>query len=292
MRDIERFPDFDVVAYHASCNDGLCAAAVASAHCPNAVFVPVQYQRDFPDAVAMGGKRLLFVDFCPEEDEIDELLCVWDDLFIIDHHQGRDWVTELYPDHCYFALDRSGAALAWEWFNGQTRLPAIVRYVQDRDLWQWLLPFSREISAYLWHIRADVHEWRRMLSLHREELWSIAREIGAALIRSDQQQVSAMAGGAFVCKFRGTHFTMVNAPVLPSETCEYLLQRFPDYPIACAFRFLRDGRIRLSFRAREGSECLSLAQKLGGGGHARAAGATVEGYTFFAIYRTNQEVSR
>lgn len=43
----------------------------------------------------------------------------------------------------------SGAVLAWNHFHLDLPLPQMIRYIQDRDLWTWLLPWSQEISEGL-----------------------------------------------------------------------------------------------------------------------------------------------
>lgn len=43
----------------------------------------------------------------------------------------------------------SGAVLAWNFFNSPINRPAILSYIDDRDRWVWLLPFSEEISEAL-----------------------------------------------------------------------------------------------------------------------------------------------
>ena len=65
---------------------------------------------------------------------------------VLDHHAtaaedlaGLPFVT--------IDLDRSGAVLAWEHFHPGRPVPLLLRYVQDRDLWRWALPRSREVNA-------------------------------------------------------------------------------------------------------------------------------------------------
>ncbi len=46
-------------------------------------------------------------------------------------------------------LNRSGAVLAWNFFQAPVNCPAMLNYIDDRDRWVWLLPFSEEISEAL-----------------------------------------------------------------------------------------------------------------------------------------------
>ncbi len=70
---------------------------------------------------------------------------------------------------------------------------------------------------------------------------------------------------------RGSNFN-------PDDTQEYinLIMSLKSVKVAVLFREL-DGKVKMSFRTREGVDGIALAGKWGGGGHARASGATIEG---------------
>src|SRR5690606_35880403 len=42
---------------------------------------------------------------------------------------------------------RSGAGIAWDFFHPGVPRPALVNHVEDRDLWRFALPGTREIQA-------------------------------------------------------------------------------------------------------------------------------------------------
>ena len=48
--------------------------------------------------------------------------------------------------YAYFDQNKSGAVLAWEWAH-ENAAPWLLQYIQDKDLWTWALPGSREINA-------------------------------------------------------------------------------------------------------------------------------------------------
>ena len=51
--------------------------------------------------------------------------------------------------NAYFDLSKSGARLAWEYFHPERAAPQLVDYIEDRDLWRWQVPRSKEFSAGL-----------------------------------------------------------------------------------------------------------------------------------------------
>ena len=71
-------------------------------------------------------------------------------VILLDHHEtARDALEGRMPD-CHFDLERSGVTIAWEyWGSGFSTNEGelLARYIEDRDLWRWKLPDSREVSA-------------------------------------------------------------------------------------------------------------------------------------------------
>ena len=66
-------------------------------------------------------------------------------LLVLDHHITAEKALAGLP-YAYFDLKKSGAVLAWEWAHDHP-VPWILEYIQDKDLWTWALPLSREINA-------------------------------------------------------------------------------------------------------------------------------------------------
>lgn len=70
-----------------------------------------------------------------------------------------------------FNTQKSGAILAWEAFQKEAPIPDLIRYVDDRDRWVWLLPFSEEISEALGHlIRQEFRPRRKQQQLYEHAL--------------------------------------------------------------------------------------------------------------------------
>ena len=67
-------------------------------------------------------------------------------LIVIDHHKSA--MVELHDiSNTHFDMTKSGAILSWEFFHPGKEPPKFISYIQDRDLWKWELPYSREFSA-------------------------------------------------------------------------------------------------------------------------------------------------
>ena len=281
MRDPTRFQDFELVAYHANCTDGIAAAAVvlSATRAYQPEFVPVHYGQPLPQRILDGnnnpGGTILFVDFCPERDQIESIRKVWPDWFVIDHHKSREWLLKDFPEHAFYDLDRSGAMLTWHWFH-EKPAPELLLYVQDRDLWQWKLDRSREVSAALNEEPKTLDVWEDLIHCDPRQFF----DTGFVLLRARTRAAKALAEKAFLVNVeREVPFYAVNATENVSEVGEEILARFHEVEVACAFFVIGHHTAQLSFRSRAHNpgqfNALSMAKYFGGGGHEHAAGASL-----------------
>ena len=268
------------VLYHAHCADGFASAFAAwCALGDSAEYIPVSYDEPPPEMPA--GSRVFIVDFSYPREVLEALWKRTSLLTILDHHKTAE-AALAGLGYAHFDMEKSGAVLAWEHFQGQGNcigpVPMLLLYVQDRDLWRWELPNSHDVSAGLalvprdfetWHIMADeVNAIARLVAQGQ-----IVRKAHAALIAQicDHAHADVLA-----TKPVETPCIVVNTPVLQSECCHELLQRFPGMAVAAAF-FHGEQKLTWSLRSRKGGADVSaIAQQFGGGGHACAAGFTEE----------------
>jgi oligoribonuclease NrnB/cAMP/cGMP phosphodiesterase (DHH superfamily) len=69
-------------------------------------------------------------------------------LVVLDHHEGIQDVVKSIPEHVYDA-SRSGATIAWKYFHPTGDTPALMRHMEDEDLYKFNLPDTRAIGVYL-----------------------------------------------------------------------------------------------------------------------------------------------
>ena len=94
------------------------------------------------------GKNVIIVDFSYPRDVLIKMAEDADSIIVLDHHKTAEENLKGL-DFCIFDMTRSGAVMAWEHFHGKGNTPLLFQYIQDRDLWQWKLPQSKEFSAGL-----------------------------------------------------------------------------------------------------------------------------------------------
>jgi oligoribonuclease NrnB/cAMP/cGMP phosphodiesterase (DHH superfamily) len=267
------------VLYHGGgCADGFCSAWIARKVLPDATFMAVNYG-DPPPALEKGAD-VYVLDFSYKRPVMEKWLleerpaC----FTLIDHHGTAEKDLAGLDGWCRqngiaakvtFEMSMSGAMLTWLWFFRDATPPWIVEYVQDRDLWRWELPDSREINAALRSYPMTFGQWDNFAAAPSAILDSLQNE-GEAILRDQAQTVEAAAKNAVEIEMDGHKILCVNATTLISETAGKLAE---DRPFGATFLIRGDGKKVWSLRSREGGIDVSeVAKKRGGGGHRNAAG--------------------
>jgi oligoribonuclease NrnB/cAMP/cGMP phosphodiesterase (DHH superfamily) len=250
-----------VVLYHAECADGFGAAWALWRKFPDAIFLPVKHGNAPPSG--MSGQRVVIVDFSYARETLETLAKETKALLILDHHITAEKALAGLP-YAYFDLKKSGAVLAWEWAH-EHPVPWLLDYIQDKDLWTWALPASREINAAIASHPFDFQLWN---SFKQKDL----EQEGRAILRYEHELVNKLAGQAVQVEFQNETVPCVQSAILTSQIGERLSA---DAPF-CIIWHDRDGRRYFSMRSREdGTDVGSIAASFGGGGHTHAAGFSV-----------------
>ena len=290
--------------YHANCADGACAAWVVRHRFPNAECRAVSY--DSPDYLIIPetrGRDVYVVDFSFSLKTMQAIARTSRSLTVIDHHKtARDAIAELVGfdgnDEWFnvgrhpaaiFDQGRSGAGLTWDTLFPWSPLPWFVAYVEDRDLWRWELPDSREVNAYIGSFPAGPDGFLFGVVLHGlHDAHHIGNAIseGRAILRVEDRMIDEICanarfawphlpGGVVVVTDRWPDgIPTVNTPVLRSEAAHRLAE---GAPFAVAWYEDDDGNRRYSLRSDEnGLDVSEIAKAFGGGGHKHAAGFTIK----------------
>lgn len=251
----------EVVLYHADCADGFGAAWAIWRRFPEARFIAVKH--GFPPPEGLDGRRIVIVDFTYPRDTLEALAARAADLLVLDHHITAQKALAGLP-FARFEEKKSGAVMAWEWAHREPA-PWLLRYIQDKDLWEWALPDSREVSAALASFPYDFQVWSG-LTLDR-----LVAD-GRAILRYERELVGKIAESAILVSFHGATVPAVQSSVLTSQIGEVLS---PGHPF-CLIWHDRDGRRYFSMRSRaDGADVGAIAAAYGGGGHTHAAGFSV-----------------
>ena len=141
-------------------------------------------------------------------------------------------------------------------------------YVEDRDLWRYALPKSREVNAYLALCSGSVEA---VVSVSKTPLIDLVAK-GGAILEYLSHYAEQVAATARECLFEGHRSAVVNAAYeRRSEVLELLNNN--GFDIAIGWNQDADGSFRYSLRTqRDDIDVSLLAKHYGGGGHKKAAG--------------------
>lgn len=293
----------DLCIYHAPCQDGFTAAWAIWQRWPDVEFVEGVYGQAPPDVT---GKRVLLVDFSYKRPVLEALAGRAVGITILDHHKsaeadladfigsptdahgGLDPFERLadaanfmgrLPIQAKFDMEKSGARLAWEYANpaAMTPPPAIVRHVEDRDLWRFALPGTREIAANLFSRRYEFEGWSKFAAELEDDAGrrALVRE-GEAIERKHHKDIAELLRlTRREMVIGGVRVPVANLPYTLSSDGANLLAEGRAF--AACYYDNAEGRRVFSLRSKEGGADVSLiAAAYGGGGHKHAAGFSVE----------------
>lgn len=310
----ESYSQDAVCIYHAGCADGFSAAWVfwkANQLVKtglNLTFHEGVYGEAPPD---VEGKVVFLVDFSYKRQVIKDMIDLGgaDQVIIIDHHvsamkdlAGLD--DELYeewkianaekgdvsPEIDYyeqltlqFNMEKSGCMLAWEYWQdefeqvGYSR-PILLDHIEDRDLWKFKLPLTKELSASIFSYEYTFENWDLLMSSNIADKIALA-EIGEALLRKHNKDVRGLlAATETVVNIGGYNVPCANLPHIYASDAGHIMATRPENATSFAATYYDSPTHRVfSLRSAKdtGEDVSKIAGQYGGGGHKNAAGFKV-----------------
>jgi len=285
-----------VVIYHARCTDGAGAMWSAWKHFQDdAIYIPIGKNSKKQKSVlnkCHKAKRVYMLDGMLDMVDVESLLMNDIEVFLLDHHISNITalsdakLQEKYPDllHDHNDIERSGAGIAWDYFNEGPR-PSIINYVEDFDLWHWAMPEGESIHVYLsqfnWSSNEEIiglfNTWENVSPGHLAAMGKPLVDYKNQLMGRNLSHIArAKVYVVLPTEFSRIAMTydvpILNANQFISETGNVMAQ---GEPFAVIWQVMNDCKIRLSLRSDDNGEDVSIiATHLGikGGGHKHAAG--------------------
>jgi oligoribonuclease NrnB/cAMP/cGMP phosphodiesterase (DHH superfamily) len=262
-----------LVIYHCPCQDGFTAAwACWKAH-PDWQFYPAKYGDPPPDVT---GRMVYMLDFSYKLPIMRELTSKAISITVLDHHKTAEAdLAELLADrdsgvYGEFNMEKSGARLAWEYFQPKEPVPPLDSYVEDRDLWKFQFDDTKAISAYLFSKEYDFDIWNTVNYLLYDERDGALIAAGQAILDKQAKDVAELCQGKFRYVIGDHEVWCVNVPHTLASDTGHLLGK--GEPFAASFYYDGEGFV-FSLRSDEtGLDVSEIAKQYGGGGHKHAAG--------------------
>lgn len=269
-----------LVIYHGrNCPDGFAAALAAKLLYGDAAqYLGLDHGdvKTLDDLPPTAGRAVYILDFSFAPDILRGIEAQAAKLVLLDHHQSAAEKLTGFACRCgvvHFDMDKSGARLAWEFFQPGTQVPDLVRFVEDRDIWNWQYPDSAAYLAALDMEPFDFARWAQIAAFDAAaQAEFMAR--GQAMDEKFTKLATDIAAGAQPVVFNGIAGLMVNAPgVFHSLVGEMLSTQSGTFALMWnAASNEKGGVVKVGLRSQRGFDCIPLASSMGGGGHAQACG--------------------
>ena len=275
-----------LIIYHGNCADGFSAAwCFWRKYGDGADYHAGVYQQDPPDVT---GRDVFLVDFSYKRAVVERMFQQASSVALIDHHktaiddlrplleqvQTDEWAYGLDKRAIWFCdLDRSGATLAWDYLFPDEPRPLLLGHIEDRDLWRFKLPGTREIQANVFSYEYSFEMWDKLMSANQADLLQMTAA-GAAIERKHHKDIAELVK---VCRRRmvigGTEVWVASLPYTLTSDAGHLMAA--GEPFAACYWDTADGRV-FSLRSQDnGADVSAIASQYGGGGHVHASGFKV-----------------
>ncbi|MFY7863597.1 DHH family phosphoesterase [Roseateles sp.] len=267
-----------LILYHGKgCSDGFAAALAAWLYYQGqAEFVGLDHGQvqGLADLPPVAGRAVYILDFSFPQ----EILSAMEEagaakLVLLDHHKSAAEKLTGFACRCgvlHFDMSKSGARLAWEFFHPETEVPALVRYIEDRDIWAWQYPESGAFLSALDMEDKDFVRWQALAEFSPEQLTAFMAR-GAAMDEKYRKLCADLAEGAQALSFNGVEGLMVNAPGMFHSLVGDILSA-KSGTFALMWSAGQGGAVKCGLRSQSSFDCIALAESMGGGGHAQACG--------------------
>lgn len=306
--------------YHGNCADGFTAAwAVWKRFGDEFDYHPGVYQQPPPNVT---GRDVVLVDFSYKREVLVGMSKVAKSILVLDHHKsaaedlapggqivakhskGASWEHHLQNVgqdrfenadingviiYTLFDMERSGAGIAWDFFHPGKDRPELVNYAEDRDLWRFKLPGSREVNAYIFSHAYSFANWDHIERMTRDHMaLQNVIDMGGAIEQKHHKDVAELVAALKqYMSIGGFRVPVANLPYTLTSDAGHLMCTQPmdglgdaDWcaekpPFAACYWDTPKGRV-FSLRSVDGGADVSaIAAQYGGGGHKNAAGFTL-----------------
>jgi uncharacterized protein len=260
-----------LVIYHGNCADGFAAAwCFRRKFGDRADYHAAQHYQD-PPPVAL--REFYLVDFSYKRVLVATMIAEARSVTLIDHHQtALQDLAGLQGLRTYTDLNRSGARLAWDFLFPDEQPPLLLGHIQDRDLYQFKLAGTAELSALVHSHPYQFEVWDQFMGADAVELAKLAAA-GAGILRKHHKDLAELIS---TCKRRvtiaGHDVPVANLPSFMASDGGHEMAK--DEAFAACYWDTAQARMFELRSSPTGLDVSAIALQFGGG-HLHAAGFRV-----------------
>lgn len=265
-----------IVFYHQNCLDGFGSAWAAWKKFKNkADYFALNYQTPFEYLIS--HNQIYFFDVVPERKVLENLIKQDNKITIIDHHLSTKnllGLNKFKNIDIKVNLRNSASVLVWQYFFPKRRVPELLLYVEDMDLWKFKKLNTREILATIDLADMNFQKWDELTKeIQNKKNREKYIQAGRRIVASQDRKITTIIKEAQEVKIGKYKTLMVNSSILVSEIGNALIKKMP--PMAIIW-FEAGEEKRISLRSNGKVDVSKIAEKYGGGGHKQAAGFTIK----------------
>lgn len=257
-----------VVIYHGNCTDGFGAAYAAWFKFGNkAEYIEAHYGQPPPKVTS---KEVYILDFSYKRDVLLAMHKEAKSLLVLDHHKtAEEDLAGL--DFAVFDMNRSGCMMAWEHFHPALAIPWGLKMIQDRDLWRFEMPYTKEFTAAIRaFVEPSFEAWDIVLADQNESNKLVLR--GRDLLKVEDKDITSLAQRKHKITLAGIEGIACNAPAkYASELGNRLAKESATYAVIYSYDGYRE-EWQFSLRSVGDYDVTPIAKHYGGGGHKNASG--------------------
>lgn len=280
------------VLYHAKCYDGFgCAHIIHRVFEKEGIvsdYIPCYHGAKLSESFfhALERKIIYVVDFSFDYETTLRLMNASKSFLVLDHHETSEAALSRIPiQNKIFRKDKSGVGIVWDYFHPGERMPLFLSYIQDRDLWKNEMKDCQAFIAHFYTLPFDFKVWDEYedgggYSIFTSiNLGKTILDYKNVLIEECMRKVSVRTHVSLESDFTVSSsctIAYVNGvpPSLISDVASKVLEKYELVDFCSVVnQNLETEETNFSLRSRNGGFDVSeIAVKLGGGGHASAAG--------------------
>jgi hypothetical protein len=265
-----------LIIYHGrNCPDGFGAALAAWLYYgDSAQYLGLDHGdvNTVDDLPPVAGRTVYVLDFSFSAEILQAIDQSAAKLVMLDHHKSAAEKLTGFACRCgvvHFDMSKSGSRLAWEFFHPEQPVPALLQYIEDRDIWKWEFPESAGFLSALDMEPQQFARWQEIAAFTPGQLTAFMAR-GEAMDEKYRKLCADIAEGAQPLVFNGIEGLMVNAPGMFHSLVGDLLSAKTG-TFALMWSAGAQG-VKVGLRAQRNFDCIALAESMGGGGHAQACG--------------------
>lgn len=271
-----------LVIFHKDCADGVAAAwCFWKQYKDSYEYHAGVYNESVPDIL---DRDVYLVDFSYKENIMDMICQYANNVVLLDHHvSALDDLWQLSSKYSNFDMTQStdknsGCIIAWNYVKNKEQhkkgMPVLLQYIQDRDMWKFELPHTREVTTALFSYDMNFEMYDKLMKLSKVGIKKLIAE-GQVLNKKFFKDLDNIIKTAT----RRVELSGYNVPLL---NCNYLYASEAgnvlavNEPFSVTYYDTEKHRVFSLRSASTGLDVSEIAKQYNGGGHKHAAGFKVD----------------